>query len=624
MGRLNFCGARRGYYRFVNIAAATFLLACVLSSPTQAQESRRGTRGPSDDERVPRPDSSSKKGTRAAGVRPSRVPKSARRPPKSREVAPGGVKAQSNPQGAPEPGPARAAHPEPPATEAAPRPAPAKASGPKISGAVWFAYEFLDHTPNGSSDRGTPESEAAGFRIGRAYLNVRGESPAGLQGWKYRLTTDIAPASKYGEGCGKDSFCTESNSQVLFLKFAYLDIPLPFGVTLRLGQQNLPSVDGGETGSDPSELWGHRFLDNDGKVPWDELKLSSSADRGIGLFYAMRYLGLHLLLSNGEGYHRNNGERAPGKNDTHLELAQGTADSYGYDFSGRLSLRAPGLGRVHQFHFMVPFRMNAVAGMDASEVEYEQADISNPNQVKWSRLKGDRRAWRDSAYGGEAVWVSRFDTGFGFTLGGGAVVFIDRRGTSHKESEVVRPFDLTDDSCATGRYCRLEDARGVARYVYAHVRFARFGAFGRIIIGTGRPDSLSSTLSSSESGEYWVSALRRDLENGRLGDMTIEDARTIDSGRANFRKSVFGVTYQHSDSFRVALGASRLTGSDAEGGPIRENPMQRVAGPAGSDLSAQVDAYLKKNVPEARVTSNNLVGRRSVQKQVFIRSELKF
>lgn len=290
-------------------------------------------------------------------------------------------------------------------------------AGPELSGALWAGYEFLDHTANGNPDSAGPTQDGAGFRLGRAYMNLKGKGAGALSKWKYRLTMDLSSAARHGDGCGADSLCSENNGYLVFMKYAFFDVPLPLGISLRVGQQVMPSVDGGESGSNPNKLWGYRYLDLDGKMPWDEWKLSSSTDRGVGLFYSMKYIGAHVVLHNGEHYQRNNAERVAGKNDTLTELASGSADSYGYDLSGRVSVRPFGDEGKHQLHLMLPFRFNAVAGVDDSELSRTSVDWTDPARPRWYRLQGDKRAWKDSSYGTEAAYEGLLPFGIKLGLG---------------------------------------------------------------------------------------------------------------------------------------------------------------------------------------------------------------
>lgn len=144
--------------------------------------------------------------------------------------------------------------------------------------------------------------------------------------------------------------------------------------------------------------------------------------------------------------------------------------------------------------------------------------------------------------------------------------------------------------------------------------------------GSGKSTSVSSALAAAQGGEYWQVALRQDIRDGQLGNLSFAEARNLDLARARFHKSVFGVSYSISDGFRVAAGVSRLVATDAEGRPQKENELERVYGAGGlPSASAQVNTQIKSaNTSNVAVTTNDLIGKRSVVRQVFIRSELQF
>lgn len=498
----------------------------------------------------------------------------------------------------------------------------------KIDGELWPAFEMNDHSPAGSPDTSGPGSQKSGFKVGRAYASLKGQATKGpWEGWSFRTTLDLAPADQFADGCGADSICTGDNDYVLFMKYAYVDMPLFKGAYIRMGQAGTPMVGGSGTGSDSQKLWDHRYLDADGKAPWDDLGLSSSTERGIGIFYGAEYFGAHLMLGNGEGYHHANAERVTGKNDSLAELSEGAGDSYGYDLYGQIAVRPFGKARENQLHLMLPFRQHNIAGIDRTEVEYISADLTNPAAPKWSLLRGDTRAKKDVSYGFEAAYVREFAPQVSLTIGGGSAFKLDRRGKAFKYSEDGSPYTIADASCATGRVCIEEDQLGQANYLYAHFRVRNFGGFVRLSYGNASPSKLSEKLEPAAGGEYWRNVLRKDSEDGTLGNLGLAEARAMDMGQAHFRKIVLGVTWIAHERFRVSLGVTRLTASDSSGGPRKENALQRVAAqkPATKTLSDQVDSSIATNHPGlAGVTSNDLIGQRAEERQVFIRSEFKF
>lgn len=149
----------------------------------------------------------------------------------------------------------------------------------RVDGQIWGAYEFADKKPGGEIDTSN------GFRIGRTYISVRGDVKEGkYKGWGYRITID-----------SESSNTTPNGTPAVFMKMAYIQIPIATGLYLRIGQQHVPVIDG-QAGTSLQGIWGHRYLDADGKAMWEELGVSSSTDRGIGLIQKHRLFNLHLCL----------------------------------------------------------------------------------------------------------------------------------------------------------------------------------------------------------------------------------------------------------------------------------------------------------------------------------------
>ncbi len=498
----------------------------------------------------------------------------------------------------------------------------------KLDGVIWGAYEHNDHRASGAADAAGPADEKTGFKVGRAYINARGGADRGSwKGWSYRATLDLAPAGTLGDGCGPDNLCQRNNDYQVIMKYAYVDMPVYGGVFARLGQQGTPVVGGTGSGSDSQDLWDHRYLDLDGKAMWDELALSSSSDRGVSLFYKNDYFGIHLLLANGESYHRNNAETVATSNDTLAELSAGAGDSYGQDLYAQLAYRPLGKNREHQIHLMLPFRQHNVFGIDDSEVEFAAADLSVPTAPRWTYLKGDKRSKRDQAYGVEAVYVREWSYMHNFSIGAGAAGKVDKRGEARRYTQSAADLTLADTSCTTGRICVDEDRRGHATYAYAHVRWGLFGAFFRVSGGDGSTTRLSDRLEPSAGGDYWRKVLKKDAEDGVLGNLKLSEGRALDFGLARFRKGVIGVTWHPHQRFRLSLGVSRITASDVEGRTRRENGLERVHAqtPSTTNLSAQTERLLVAQQPGFDgVTTNDLIGRPSEDRQVFVRAQYSF
>ncbi len=156
-----------------------------------------------------------------------------------------------------------------------------------LSGGIHSGYEFLDHQEDMGAEENTPSSEKSGFKLSRAYVTLKGKADSKTyQGWSFHITTDIRSAAKEADGCGTDDVCEEGNSYNLFLKYAFVSIPL---YSLNLGEKNLlclglqhnPLVDG-KAGVSLQRYWGNRYV---AQASTEELGLSSDSGRGLSFIH---------------------------------------------------------------------------------------------------------------------------------------------------------------------------------------------------------------------------------------------------------------------------------------------------------------------------------------------------
>ncbi|MBX7057668.1 MAG: hypothetical protein K1X75_06345 [Leptospirales bacterium] len=504
----------------------------------------------------------------------------------------------------------------------------------RLDGVVWAGYEFLDYQANGASDSSGPNSEKAGFRVGRAYVNARGEAVRGpYQGFGFRVTFDAAPAAGFGDGCSADgnSACTGANTSLAFLKYAYMNVPLYAGgrLFLRFGQQETPLIDA-PNGISLQEIWDYRYLDSDGKPMYEELGLGSSTDRGLSINFKHDYLGISALLGNGESYTRVNAQQI--RRQSLSDLARGEGDSYGLDFYGAVSLRPTGKDRDLELTLTLPFRLRNITGIAPEETSFASVDLSNPAAPQASYLIGDERAKKDAAYGYEADGVIRSGD-LSFTAGLGQAVRVDRRGRafSYNQTTLANGIDPNNQTQVLNSISVEEDAYGVASYFFAHARYEWLGAFFRY--SEGNSDSALNGALGVSTRKSWLSQMiNADRADGVLGNLSFGETRSLDLGRSRFRKITYGLTWHANDRFRLSIGLSRITGTTASGGERRVNALQRVSGQGAAsslNLAQQLEnsASFKSQLglsSNDRVDLNDFIGQRQVEQQIFVRSQYLF
>ena len=409
----------------------------------------------------------------------------------------------------------------------------------KIDGLIHTGFELLNRQGGAEADEHNlddagPDKQKQGFRISRAYINVKGKVKAGqfYEGWNFRITTDLTPAAGQGDGCkndGNNTCDSGDNDYILYIKYAYLSIPLRFlddvmgaSNSIRLGQQHSPLVDA-KGGVSLQSFWEHRYL---AKTTADDLGLSSSADRGLAFIHKGSIFGLHLLFGNGEGYHHNNTE---GINITKSTLGTGNTPSYAYDLYGLLSLRPLGTQGDHVLAISIPFRLKNFYGVADEELSLKDTDTG-------ALLQGDEKAKQDVIYGWELGYKGKAGP-LSFTVGTGSYFLHDNR------ADVVNVD--TDSTVA-----KNEDAKGFAHHGFIHLRWRWLGLVGRHIYG-------SAGDSSRLDGKV------------RAADISKDEVK----GDGYFRKYLYALTFFPSnkdDFFRITVGYEQLKG--------RKDSSHRIAG----------------------------------------------
>jgi hypothetical protein len=510
----------------------------------------------------------------------------------------------------------------------------------KLEGQIYTGYDFLDHRPNGAPD--AAGSDKAGFRVGRAYLSARGEVNRGeSSGWDYNVTLDVGRANGIGDGCASlTAGCTKSDPYVAFLKYAVIGIPV-FGKNSRIyiGQQPIPVVNG-KAGVDLTKYWGYRYLDNYGAQVHDEIGFTpGSTDLGVSYAFKSDYIGLHVMLGNGEGFKRANAEglSISSTSVSLTNLAKGDATkSYGYDLYALLSFIPTGANKDLHFSVNFPVRSFGVAGGDRAEYERFNLDVSNPAAPVFNLYKGDRRTLRDLNYGVEGDVVLKIGD-LSVSGGVGTAIKRDVRGSAIRIDEtVINGVNPSDITTISSHYVTEEDAVGVANYVFGSVKLRGLGAFVRLIEGTLGSNTLETKLGAVTRKRWLASALNTDALDGVMGNLTYNQmVNQIDQGRAAYRQIVYGVSYEPTGRLKIALGTGILTGTDSSGKQMRENTLENIKDSTGATtVASQVTdmtvpqysalwsrlGYTTTDQP----VLNDFIGNRSVLQDVFIRAEYSF
>lgn len=490
----------------------------------------------------------------------------------------------------------------------------------KIEGTLWAAYERTDHNPAGIPDDNST-GKYTGFRFGRTYLTARGDVKEGEhKGWGFRVTLDSDPKT----------------TKTTFLKFAYVTAPLPLkGLSLRIGQQHTPSTDA-QSGRSAESFWGHRYLDEDGRTPWDEFRLASSTDLGVSLLYKQKYFHGQVLLANGEGFSKTNAQSI---STSPSAIASGSGDSHGLDLYGNMAIMPLGSDGPLILAISFPFRLHNVVGVERDE--YERTSSMDLTTGAFEYVKGERRAKQDVSYGTEVDL--EFKSGaFRFTVGGGAAVRIDRRSNVLIIDENIGTLDLNTAAGAQSffgnNYIRAADSKGLARYVFGHVRYGWIGFVGRYAVGTGS-GSLNDTLGTSNGVSAEERQFLDDLGDDGIanGSLTLADLRSLDRGQAQFHKIVLAVEFFPNERFRVAVGFSQITAIGNNGEEIRTTALDRlpdeVLDGTGTYESGYTPNYLANQIAlsngadaitAAAVKDTDLFGKQDRRRQIFIRTQYMF
>lgn len=503
----------------------------------------------------------------------------------------------------------------------------------KIDGVLYTGYELNDYDVVDRPDSNGPTSESSGFRVGRAYINVRGAVKDGeYAGWGFRITTDIARSAELGDGCG--SSCSEDNDYAVGLKYGYAQMPVPFlngnfgKHYLRLGLQHTPTVDA-QAGVSLQKYWDHRYVD---QAATEKVGFSSSADAGLAYIFGSDYVAFHALIGNGEGYHHTNAEEI--ENMTESDLATGAGDSYALDFYSMLSIVPTGKNKTFHWSINFPLRLHNFHGISDDESRYLTANVSGaPGTYSFLYREGDTRAKRDLHYGVETD-VSVTFSDFTFTLGAGNVTYLDKRGavTTYRLSNGAG--GSVSESVSRTDY---RDGIGWANYAYAHARWRYVGLFGRVIAGTST-GSLSSRISAVDTTPWVGQALALDAADNQFGNLSLGAADAgIDHGEGRYFNTIYGVTFFPSatgDFFRISLGVSELQGRDQSGRQFRTNVFERYDGSGASVTTSDTIAEQLEGNSAVKgafgygsndtLVLNDFIGSKIDTRQVFIRAQLVY
>lgn len=514
----------------------------------------------------------------------------------------------------------------------------------KMDGTIFSGFEATDASVIGIPDRSGPTSTATGFQITRAYLDFRSEVTDGpYKKVNFRVTPDVGRVAGEGHGCqtaasgGNTAVCSQKNDYIFFLKYAYMDVPLASGLSVRLGQQHTPVVEG-QAGTSFTKYWNHRYLD---RASTEELGMASSTDLGLALIYKHAYFGAHALLANGEGFNHSNAERNPLAYDAIGDLARGTGDSYGQDFYGLLSVKPTGDAKDFELSLGIPVRFQNVMGMHETEYRYVSANVdpdndgSLDNRISYTYLRGNPRAKQDYYYGGEVDLTVRTDN-LEFSAGAGTVVRRDQRSTATRLTDkiVKDPIDTTKYDQVFGTIRIEEDAMGQANYIFGSIKVGSFGAVARYSEGDG--GTFDGRLGVQPGKSRLKTMVLKDLENNQLGDVKYSDLRTLDLGRAKFRKVLYGLNYHFSPQFRLTLGVVEIRATDAATGyPTKVNWLQAIPGEgntaAGAKKGTVSDQIEGSKIASAlgtpageKVILSDIFGKERIDRQVFLRTEMTF
>ena len=521
----------------------------------------------------------------------------------------------------------------------------------KVDGVIFAGYERTDKENSGVPDANGTKARNQGFDIKRAYLNLIGNVTDGdYKGYGFRVTFD---GGQVLGGTAATTSASGNNIHVPELKFAYMTMPLfsagDFGSSsLRLGMQHTPTTDN-QTGASMEGYWKHRYLDT---LPTENVNMSSSADTGIGYIHKADYFGLHLLLANGEGFRKLNAQNiqapttfssiatnaaAVRTNLRSMSTTGATADSYGLDLYGALSVKPTGKSKDFEVAINFPFRLQNVTGIRDEEAKTTAVDISTLSSPKLQAYVGDKRVKQDQSVGSE-LDVSADVGGLKITLGTGGIRYKDKRASTLSYDSTGLTGLLTNIDYT--RYYNIDkDAYGSSNYGYLHVRYKWVGAMFRDIYGTGSSGSLSALPSKS----YLQQLAEADIADGQIGNGNVTmfsthgTSPTIDLGKARFRKQLMAIEFFPTPRWSIAVGMSRQTSTDPDGYKTKVSGLAQIptigtaAGntsvPPGSSTNAesQVNTLIvSQNNNQATLQATDIAGEVKENKQFFVRAAYEF
>lgn len=534
----------------------------------------------------------------------------------------------------------------------------------KIDGVLFPRFEFTDENQVGAPD----SAGNTGFHMERVYVNFKGKIKDGFwKGMSYRVTSDVGRAADQNV---LGDAGTDDNDYLFLLKYAYVNLPLGYGMSLRLGQQHIPGVDG-KGGTSLQKNWGHRYIS---KTSTEDVKMSASTDQGLAFILKNPYFGLHLLFGNGEGYHHGNGEdldtsgtktlvynsRGSDSDSLHF-LSAGRpgreSHSYGYDLYGMLSVKPTGKNKQVEVNLAVPFRFQNVTGVIDDEYKYLALGIETGNEefpeksANFRYVQGEKRAFQDVWYGGEAA--VKVKTGITEIGGGvGTVVHHDKRGLAYAIDEDTFPATgggTTGDQSTTdfSKFTNLADQVNydkdvwvTAQYGFIHAKVGPVGGYYRLTTGEGasRLDRVNRSghnpLTTYLIADYYTDGTG---QANKFGDMTYSQLNTYLSNRRlslnnqNYMKYEYGITWYANKRFRLSVGLEETVSSNrVTGYQTRTNPYSTVGTKDSPDTSyiSNVEnnaAFAKRQeIADTNAQLDELFGKQTTDRQIYVRSQMKF
>jgi hypothetical protein len=486
-----------------------------------------------------------------------------------------------------------------------------------IDGVVWFGYEKTDSRRGGTIDKSVDstgaKSQPTGFTLNRGYLIIKGEQKEGaFKGWDYRVTVEA-----------------NSGFENAFLKHGYFSAPVPMIKTtwLRFGQQHLPTVDG-QAGSSMEGIWGKRYLDLDGKAMWEELGVNGSTDLGISFIHKADFYGAHVMLSNGEGHKKLNGQSI--SNSSLSPLSQGAGDSHGLDLIGIFSITPLPKDSSFGLHINFPFRFQNVMGMQRREYENITA-LDYTGNGSYKMMKGNSRAKQDKAYGIEVDGIYKSGS-FKATLGVGTVIKIDLQNNSYMIDQKTRDFTKAADvkDYMNNNITPGQDRKGISHYIFSVLSYGKFGLITRYSTGTGT-NSVSDKMGTNAGMNINNQMLYQDLKDDGMLNMSPNTAAalikngSIEMGKSTFKKITIALEYQVTPKFFISLGFRDIVGTYYNGGAVRNNTfsdLSSAAYPTNSYANNTINKAM--GFPSNTMTDNDIIGAKDRDRQIFIRSSLAF